>query len=177
MDNGKDRNVAPSHLSRRRFVQSSAAAALGAVTAGRLSARAYAAGDDEIKIALIGCGGRGTGAAVQALSTAGKVTLWAMADAFPDRLEASYKQLLKGGNISQSPGAESQAAKIDVPPERRFTGMDAYRKVVGLDQIEHDRLFDAIRNDRPHNEAVYGAESTMTAILGRMAAYSGKMVT
>lgn len=44
-------------------------------------------------------------------------------------------------------------------------------------QIEHDRLFDAIRNDRPFNEAARGAESTMTAILGRMAAYSGRTLT
>jgi len=41
-------------------------------------------------------------------------------------------------------------------------------------QIEHDVLFDAIRNDKPHNEAVYGATSTMTAIMARMATYSGR---
>ena len=44
-------------------------------------------------------------------------------------------------------------------------------------QIEHDALFDAILNDKPYNEAVYGATSTMTAILGRMATYSGQVVT
>ena len=43
-------------------------------------------------------------------------------------------------------------------------------------QVEHDRLFDAVRNDKPHNEADYGALSTMTAIMGRMATYSGKVV-
>ena len=44
-------------------------------------------------------------------------------------------------------------------------------------QAEHDVLFDAIRNDKPHNEAEYGALSTMTAIMGRMATYSGKLIT
>jgi hypothetical protein len=44
-------------------------------------------------------------------------------------------------------------------------------------QVEHDVLADAIRNDKPHNEADYGATATMTAIMGRMATYSGKLVT
>jgi myo-inositol 2-dehydrogenase/D-chiro-inositol 1-dehydrogenase len=123
-------------LSRRSFLRGSAAAALTTASAGRLSARAYAAGDDEIKIALIGCGGRGTGAAVQALSTKGKVTLWAMADAFADRVEASYRRLVEGGRFSQSPDAGPQAAKVDVPPERRFAGLDAYRKVMALDEVD-----------------------------------------
>jgi hypothetical protein len=46
----------------------------------------------------------------------------------------------------------------------------------GAYQAEHDALFDAIRNDKPYNEAEYGALSTMTAILGRMATYSGQIV-
>jgi myo-inositol 2-dehydrogenase / D-chiro-inositol 1-dehydrogenase len=123
-------------ISRRGFLHGTAATTLTAVAASRLSTHAYAAGDDEIKIALIGCGGRGTGAAVQALSTQGRVTLWAMADAFPDRLEASHKQLVDGGHFSRSPDAGSQAAKVDVPPERRFSGLDAYRKVMALDEVD-----------------------------------------
>jgi predicted dehydrogenase len=123
-------------LSRRAFLQGSAAAALGSAAARTLSARAYAAGDDEIKIALIGCGGRGTGAAVQALNTKGRVKLWAMADAFADRVEASYKRLVEGGTYSRSPGAGPQVAKVDVPPERRFSGLDSYRKVMALDEVD-----------------------------------------
>jgi predicted dehydrogenase len=109
---------------------------LGAATASGLAARPHALGDDEIKIALIGCGGRGTGAAVQALSTPGRVTLWAMADAFADRLEASYQRLVKGGPFSRSPNAGPQATKVDVPPERRFTGLDAFQKVMALDEVD-----------------------------------------
>ena len=77
-----------------------------------------------MKIALIGCGGRGTGAASQALSTDGPVRLVAMADVFPARLEASWKYLS---------GLEELKGRVDVPPERRFIGFDAYQKVLALD--------------------------------------------
>jgi threonine dehydrogenase-like Zn-dependent dehydrogenase len=84
--------------SRREFLKRSTMVAAGAALAGPLAIgrSAHAAGSDEIKVALIGCGNRGTGAAAQALSTQGPVKLWAMADAFEDRLEASLKNLLAG---------------------------------------------------------------------------------
>jgi myo-inositol 2-dehydrogenase/D-chiro-inositol 1-dehydrogenase len=89
-------------------------------------APANALGDKELRIALIGCGGRGTGAASQALHTAdtglGPVKLVAMADAFSDRLESSLSEL-KGWHPNQ----------IDVPEERRFTGFDAYKKAMAED--------------------------------------------
>mgnify|MGYP002621840016 CR=1 FL=1 len=112
--------------SRRDFLKTSTAAIVGGGLAGNLAiARsAYAAGDDEIKIALIGCGGRGSGAAKQALSTKGKVRLIAMGDAFEDRLEGSHKQLLAQGGIKD---------RIDVPQDRKFVGFDAYEKVLATD--------------------------------------------
>lgn len=126
-------------ISRRGFLAGSAAA--GAAVAHPLSiARgAHAAGGgEELKVALIGCGGRGTGAAVQALSTSGPVKLWAMADAFPDRLELSLKAITKG----QSGRYDTQehagyAEKVAVPSERQFVGMDAYRKAIdcGVDVV------------------------------------------
>jgi predicted dehydrogenase len=117
------RPQAPGPLARRDFLKGSTAAIVGGTLAASLSiARsAYAAGDDEIKIALIGCGGRGTGAANQALRTSGKVKLVAMADAFSDRLEQSYKQLEKQDGLQ---------GKLDVPQERRFVGLDAYAKAL-----------------------------------------------
>ncbi len=113
----------PVSPSRRDFIKGSTALAIGSAVAGSLSlARsAHAAGDDEIKIALIGCGGRGTGAANQALSTAGKVKLIAMADAYQDRLEGSLKTLSKQENLKD---------KIDVPEDRKFVGFDAYQKAL-----------------------------------------------
>jgi len=112
--------------SRRDFLKGSTAVIVGGALAGNLAiARsAHAAGDDEIKIALIGCGGRGSGAAKQALSTKGKVRLIAMADAFEDRLEGSHKQLLAQTGIKD---------RIDVPQDRKFVGFDAYQKALATD--------------------------------------------
>ncbi len=112
-----------SPVARRDFLKGSTAAIVGGALATNLSiARsAYAAGDDEIKIALIGCGGRGTGATNQALRTSGKVKLIAMADVFEDRLEGSYQQLEKQGSIKD---------RLDVPKERRFIGFDAYQQAL-----------------------------------------------
>src|SRR5216110_1176038 len=83
--------------SRREFVKASSLAAVGTGLLGglSLSPRAYAAADDTIRVGLVGCGGRGSGAAQQALSTAGKVKLVAMGDAFADQLQHSLRSLQK----------------------------------------------------------------------------------
>jgi predicted dehydrogenase len=103
---------------RRKFLQTSGVLA-GAALAGAISQRAYAAEDNTIKIALVGCGGRGSGAAAQAMSTQGPTKLVAMADAFADRLDSSRRALEK-----------NFAKQMDVPPERQFVGLDAYRKAI-----------------------------------------------
>ncbi|ARA92259.1 dehydrogenase [Rhodothermaceae bacterium RA] len=119
-------------FTRRDFVKTSAAAALGAslMPSGNF---AYAAGADEIKVGLIGCGGRGTGAAAQALSTKENVKLVAMADAFRDRLDDSYKSLTdpEYSDWSGQAGVDLRA-RIDVPEERKFVGFDAYKEVIPL---------------------------------------------
>jgi len=105
--------------SRREFLQRSSGALLGAALAGGLAARSYAGENNTIKIALIGCGGRGTGAAGEALSTKGPTQLVAMADFFQNRLDSSLKHF------------EANFAKqTDVPPDRRFVGLDAYKKAI-----------------------------------------------
>jgi myo-inositol 2-dehydrogenase / D-chiro-inositol 1-dehydrogenase len=91
----------------------------GTALLNAISVRSYASEDNTIKVALIGCGGRGTGAAVNALTTQGPVKLVAMADVFPDRLENSLN-LLKG----------QFGDRVDVPKERQFLGMDAYKKAM-----------------------------------------------
>lgn len=97
--------------------------AAAAVAAGLSVARgAHAAGSDLIRIALIGCGGRGTGAAINALSTKANVKLVAMADAFRDRLDNSLK-----GIAEQCPG------KVDVSEDRKFVDMDGYEKAIRSD--------------------------------------------
>ena len=109
---------------RREFIKNSALIAGGML----LNQFSFAAGhslvDDTIKIALIGCGDRGTGAAFQALSTSANVKLVAMADAFKDRMDNSHKVL-----------SEKFKQKVDVPMERRFIGFDAYQKAIALADV------------------------------------------
>ncbi|MGV3774731.1 MAG: twin-arginine translocation signal domain-containing protein, partial [Verrucomicrobiales bacterium] len=82
--------------SRRDFLQSTSVA-VGAAVMGGLSIErsAHAAGSDLIKIALVGCGGRGSGAAAQALSTKGNVKLVAVADAFEDRMKQGLAEVTR----------------------------------------------------------------------------------
>src|SRR3954451_15506908 len=84
-----------SRLNRRDFLRTTSAAVAGASVLGGLSIErsAFAASSDTLKIALVGCGGRGSGAASQALSTEGPLKLVAMADVFKDRLDDSLKNL------------------------------------------------------------------------------------
>lgn len=105
--------------SRREFLKTSGTALTGAALLGAISARSHAAEDNTIKVALVGCGGRGTGAAANALSTKGPKKLWAMADVFDNRLESSHQALSK-----QFEG------DVDVPGERQFLGMDGYKKAI-----------------------------------------------
>jgi len=118
--------------SRRDFMKQSSLLAGGLIVAPMLSKANYFSGsDDVIKIALIGCGGRGTGAAMQALLTNQNVKLVAMADAFGDRLEKCYKAL----TADSKSGDKSVKARVDVPEERKFIGFDAYQKAIPLADV------------------------------------------
>jgi predicted dehydrogenase len=112
----------PASFSRRKFLATSAAATLAAVS------NVHAAGNDTLRVGLIGCGSRGTGAASQALRADKNVKLTAMGDAFEDRLLGSLETLKADEPI---------AAKVDVKPEYRFVGFDAYQKVLasGVDVV------------------------------------------
>ena len=108
-----------SSASRRDFLKTSGVAISGAALLSAISARAYAAENNTIKVALVGCGGRGAGAAANALRTAGPTKLWAMADVFENRLQPSLQAL-----------AQQFGKQVDVPKERQFVGMDGYRKAI-----------------------------------------------
>lgn len=124
--------------SRRHFLSHTPLAAAGAVLAAPAVPAVHAAGDETIKVALIGCGGRGTGAATQALSTPGPVKLWAMADVFEDKLQSSYEALVKGQEARYDRKEHGGFAdRVDVPPERRFIGFDSYKQAIdsGVDLV------------------------------------------
>ena len=117
-----------STATRRDFLKASAAVTTAAAIAGPLirPAGAFVSASDEIKIGLIGCGGRGTGAAGQALSTEGPVKLVAVADAFEDQARKAVKNL-KG----------EHADRVDVKDDNVFVGFDAYKHCIdsGIDLI------------------------------------------
>jgi predicted dehydrogenase len=114
--------------SRRDFLKDSATAVIAGAVAGQLAVppNAHAAGGDVLRVGLIGCGGRGTGAAGQALNADPNVKLVAMGDAFEDRIRQSLATLKSDGKI---------ATKIDVPPERCFVGFDAYQHVIAASDV------------------------------------------
>ncbi len=111
---------------RRKFIKTSSAAAVAAstvtfptVTFGKPDSR-------KLKIGFIGCGGRGTGAAAQALTADSNVQLWSMGEVFRDRLDRSLRSVSKG-----------REGKINVDEKRKFVGLDAYEKVLasGVDLV------------------------------------------
>ena len=108
---------------RRDFLKTSSAAAAAAATFTRLPG-AWAAGSDTIRVGVIGCGGRGTGAAANVLNAAPGVKVVALGDAFKDRLDACRAQLLKDPKL---------APNVDVPDERMFVGLDSFQKVLAAD--------------------------------------------
>src|SRR5687767_972807 len=111
-------------FSRRHFLKNSSKAMAGAALLSTVAVERFAHGaispSDTVRVALVGCGGRGSGAANQALSTSGPVKLVAVADAYKDQTERALGQLKKHGD------------KIDVPEEHRFVGFDAYKQAIQL---------------------------------------------
>jgi predicted dehydrogenase len=117
---------------RRDFVKQGSMLA-GAIAAAPLISNAnfFSGSDDVIKVAVIGCGGRGTGAAVQALMSKQNVKIVAMADAFKDRLDECYKNV---ADELANAGAGTKGT-LDVPEERKFVGFDGYLKAIPLADV------------------------------------------
>lgn len=108
------------NTSRREFLKSTGRIAASSALVAGIIPRIYAAENNTINLALVGCGGRGSGAVGDALSSGtGPTKLVAMADVFEDRLNSSHKAL-----------SDQFGERIDVPPDRRFVGFDAYRKAI-----------------------------------------------
>ncbi len=122
----------PTPVTRREFVKTGAAAAAGAAMASTLWApkTAWAGGSDALKIGLVGCGGRGSGAAVQALRAHSGNVLTAMADIFPERIENSLN------GIREAVGDEA-SRQVTVDAEHQFVGFDSYQKLIdsGVDVV------------------------------------------
>lgn len=121
------KNLISNGKTRRKFIQKTTFAS-GAILANPFSIEAMSRVHNEktLKLALVGCGGRGSGAAVQALTADDNVELVAMADAFGDRLEGSLKRIQEHFEDEK---------KIEVNSENRFIGFDAYKKAIDLADV------------------------------------------
>ncbi|MCR4415005.1 MAG: Gfo/Idh/MocA family oxidoreductase [Thermoguttaceae bacterium] len=118
----------PKHpATRRQFLERSAKLTAASVAGGLALSRAvHAAGDDTIRVALIGCGGRGTGAAIECLNVPDRLKLVAVADAFQDAAERAADAIKK-----------KHPDKTDLPAQRIFSGFDAFRRAIdcGVDLV------------------------------------------
>lgn len=115
-----ENTISAASTTRREFVKSAGKMAAVSALAGQALPHVHAAGEETIRVALIGCGGRGTGAAADALRVTSHPTrLVAMADVFDHRLSASHGALKR-----------SFASQVDVPQERRFIGFDGYKHAI-----------------------------------------------
>jgi predicted dehydrogenase len=120
---------------RREFLRTSGKALAAATLVSGVPRPGHTAEDNTIKVALVGCGGRGTGATANALATrSGPIKLVAMADVFDERLSRSYEALKSAGTRVEG-SADTwvmgfQASQVEVPPERRFLGFDGYQKAM-----------------------------------------------
>ncbi|HPN17140.1 MAG TPA: Gfo/Idh/MocA family oxidoreductase [Candidatus Aminicenantes bacterium] len=110
------------NITRRDFIKTTAAASLAAAIPGNLGL--FAAGSDALRIGVIGCGGRGTGAAINCLEAAEGIEIVALGDLVPDRIESSYRKLM-----------ENFPDRVRVPAGNRFTGFDNHLKVCALPEV------------------------------------------
>jgi len=107
-------------VSRRNFIKASAAVGMAAILPGK--ERLFAAGSDKLRVGVIGCGWRGTGAAQDCVTAAENVEVVAMGDLFPDQLDWSLARL-----------SREVDEKVSVTEETSFVGFDAYKKVIACD--------------------------------------------
>src|SRR5687767_7416234 len=120
-------DLSKTEFSRRHFLKNSSKAMAGTALLSGLAVERFAHGaispSDTVRIALVGCGGRGTGAANHALSTQGPVKLVAVADAFKPQTDRALNQL------------KGHKDKLEVPEEHRFVGFDAYKQAIQLADV------------------------------------------
>src|SRR5262249_36712721 len=110
---------------RRDFLKTAASTSALLAAGGALNV--HAAGDDQIKVGLVGCGGRGGGAAVNVLSSAQGVKLVALADVFKPKIDATRRRI---SNEAERGRIKELGNKVDVTDDRCFVGLDAFQHLI-----------------------------------------------
>lgn len=131
MDQSSKARESGTSINRRDFLKASAITAAGAAILGAGN-YAWAQGSDKIRIGVIGCGGRGGGAAMDAMHSSDNVEIVSMGDLFRDRLDGAFNGLKN--NVANNPDLQK---KFKVTPETTFVGWDAYLDVInsGVDMV------------------------------------------
>jgi len=119
----KKKSEKRNRVSRRDFMKASAAVSLAALGSGHLTNRVFAFSADKLRVGLIGCGGRGTGAARDCVRSSDNVEIIALGDLFQDRVDKSLNNLKE----------ELPPEAVKVTEDTCFVGFDAYEKVIGSD--------------------------------------------
>jgi len=136
-----------SNWTRRGVVKAGVAAAGASLVPRTLASRLSRAGDDRLGVGVIGCGGRGTGAAVNALEAHPSTRIVAMADLFRDRLEGARQRLM----------SHDLASRVEVTPERSFVGFEAYTRLLAREEVDCVILATPPHFRPSHFEASVGA--------------------
>jgi len=121
--------------SRRDFLKTTTVAAGAALATSLFPSGVHAAGSDAIRVGLVGCGGRGTGASDNVLHSAPNVSIIALADAFDDRLNGCRDFLMN--KAAQDDRVKELGNKVDIPKERTFVGLDAYQKLLDVPEVNY----------------------------------------
>jgi predicted dehydrogenase len=129
----KGTDKAAKDISRRDFMKASAAVGAAAMFAGR--EKLFAQGTDKIRVGLIGCGGRGTGAGWNCVQAAPNVEVYALADVFSDKVEHTLNKYTKEDpeKTDEYGGGRLKKEQVNVTPERCFVGFDAYKKLLATE--------------------------------------------
>src|SRR6187399_2910777 len=119
--------------SRREFIRTSTAVSAGLLAAPFVLTSRSASPGETLKLGLIGCGGRGSGAAADALLASGNTVLYAMGDIFAPKMEGGLHEIQK--SVKEAGGSVEE--RVQVPADRRFSGLDAFEKVIasGVDVV------------------------------------------
>jgi predicted dehydrogenase len=117
---------------RRDFLKTSGQMAFSVAALGAAGSRVFAAGSDTLRVGVIGCGGRGTGAIINCLESSQGIEIIALADPFKGRMENAVNEIKKWCTEQKKPVEQC----LKVTPERMFTGYDGYRKLLDLKEVD-----------------------------------------
>ncbi|MCA9279050.1 MAG: Gfo/Idh/MocA family oxidoreductase [Phycisphaeraceae bacterium] len=115
-------------LTRRDLVKTGAALGAGILVSPSFAARTVRSSSEQIRVGVIGCGGRGTGAAINALAAHPATCIVALADLFEDRLN---------GSLSHLRSREDAESRVKIDPAHTFAGFDAYKKLLAIKEIDY----------------------------------------